>query len=75
MMIKHFTDTPMLPVQTTTVPIAAHVKVVTPVTVLPALIMINVHSEQTIVMSTHLAPTTRVHFFVIAMKDGKVSAA
>ena len=47
MMIKHFTDTPMLPVQTTTVPIAAHVKMVTLVTVLPALIMINVHSEQT----------------------------
>ena len=52
MMIKHFTDTPMLPVQTTTVPIAAHVKVFTPMTVLPALIMINVHSEQTIAVST-----------------------
>ena len=39
--------TPMLPVPTATVHKAVHVKVVTPVTVLPELTMINVHSECT----------------------------
>ena len=62
----------MLPVSTATVPIAAQVKVVTPVTVLPELIMMNLHSDQTTAMSTHLAPTTRVHLFVLVMQDVKV---
>ena len=48
--------TPMLPVPTVTVPIAAHIKMVTSVTVLPALIMMNLLSEQTTAISTHLAP-------------------
>ena len=64
--------TPMLHVLIATVPLAAHVTVVTPVTVLLTLIIMSVHSEQTIAMSTHLAPTTRVHFFVLVMQDGKV---
>ena len=64
--------TPMLHVLIATVPLAAHVTVVTPVTVLLTLIIMSVHSEQTIAMSTHLAPITRVHFFVLVMQDGKV---
>ena len=63
---------PTLPVPIVTVPTAVHVTVVTPVTVLPALIMMSVHSEQTIAMSMHHAPTTRVHLSALAIQDGKV---